>query len=168
MLIYGLYYFFAGLVAVAALCILWTKHVLYAALCLVMVSMGLSAIYFLQGATWIAITYLLVYTSGVLVMILFATFMLRPLDVKRTRQSLAYQLLTFLGLCLCLVPLWRQTIIWMTPPNAPAISDCAISIIQIGYQLVGPYALLLEIAGMLLLISVVGALYIVKIEDTAE
>ncbi|MFN7095707.1 MAG: NADH-quinone oxidoreductase subunit J, partial [Burkholderiales bacterium] len=151
----------------AALYILFTRHILYAVLSLVMVSLGLSAIYFLQGASWIAVTYLLVYTSGVLVMILFATFMFRPDEIKRPRKSFTYQLLTFLGLVLCLVPLWKQTILWVTAQSHDQVIHAhAIPVIQIGYQLVGPYALLLEIAGILLLISVVGALYIVRSKES--
>lgn len=169
MLIHGLYYFFAGLVGMSALCMLFTRHTLYAALCLVGVSIGLSAIYFLQGATWIAITYLLVYASGVLVIILFAVFMLRPLELTRRYSRIWYKVITFLGVGLCLAPLGRWTIqlVVATQAKNKEMAATAVSVHQLGYQLIGPYALLLEIVGIMLLVAVVGALYVVQKEESS-
>jgi NADH-quinone oxidoreductase subunit J len=169
MFMHGAYYFFAGLVGIAAIGVLWTRHILYAALYLIVVSIGLSAIYFLQGATWIAITYLLVYANGILVMLLFALFMFKPLALPRSPMQLGYKLWTFLGLSLLLMPLWWQTIIWVSSQaDTQEIGKNAIAISQIGYQLLGSNALLLELVGILLLISVIGALHIVKGKDRSN
>jgi NADH:ubiquinone oxidoreductase subunit 6 (subunit J) len=164
MLIHLLYYLFAGLVAMAAVSILFTSQVFYAALCLLGVSIGLSAIYFLQGATFIAVIYLIVYAGGVLVVILFALLFFRPpARITPTQLKLSYRMLTVLGVGLLLMPLLKWSISLVAHPSNPMqTAELDTSVVNIGYQLLGPYGLLVEIAGILLLIVLVGALYIVR------
>jgi NADH:ubiquinone oxidoreductase subunit 6 (subunit J) len=163
MLIHFLYYLFAGVVAMAAVSILFTSHVFYAALCLLGVSIGLSAIYFLQGTTFIAVIYLIIYAGGVLVVILFALLFFRPLAQVRPNQiRLSYRMLTILGVGLFLMPLLKWSISVVPHSNPMQTAELNTSAVNIGYQLLGPYGLRVEIVGILLLIVLVGALYIVR------
>jgi NADH-quinone oxidoreductase subunit J len=163
MLMHLLYYLFAGLVAMAAVSILFTSQVFYAALCLLGVSIGLSAIYFLQGATFIAVIYLIIYAGGVLVIILFAFLFFRPpAHITPHQIRLSYRLLTILGVGLLLMPLLKWSISVVHPSNLMQTADLDTTVVHLGYQLLGPYGLLVEIVGILLLVVLVGALYIVR------
>jgi NADH-quinone oxidoreductase subunit J len=163
MLIHLLYYLFAGLVAMAAVSILFTSQVFYAALSLLGVSIGLSAIYFLQGATFIAIIYLIVYAGGVLLVILFALLFFRPQARITSHQvRLSYRVLTVLGVGSLLMPLLKWSISVVSQSNPMQTAELDPTVVHIGYQILGPYGLLVEIVGVLLLIVLVGALYIVR------
>jgi NADH:ubiquinone oxidoreductase subunit 6 (subunit J) len=163
MLIYLLYCLFAGLVVTAAVSILFTSQVFYAALCLLGVSIGLSAIYFLQGATFIAVIYLIVYAGGVLVIILFTLLFFRPPARMIPYQiQLPYKVLTVLGVGSLLMPLLKWSISVVPQSNPMQTTELNPTVVHIGYQLLGPYGLLIEIVGILLLIVLVGALYIVR------
>ena len=163
MLIHLLYYLFAGLVVMAGLCILYTPHILYAALCLMAISLGLAAIYFLQGTAFIAVIYLLIYGGGVLVMCLCALFLFRPAAHPIPKQHLVYSSFTVLLVSLCLAPLLWFSIGLRNYQDA-SLQNHALdtTIPSLGYEIFGPYALLLEIISMLLLLALVGALYMVR------
>jgi NADH:ubiquinone oxidoreductase subunit 6 (subunit J) len=91
-----LYALLAGLAAAAALLILFTPHVLYAALGLLCVLLSMAAIYFLQGASFVAVAHIMVYGSGVLVLVLFSTLML-PLSTQKTTIYPNWILLALVG-----------------------------------------------------------------------
>lgn len=163
MLIHLLYYLFAGVVAMAAVTILFTSHILYAVLCILGVSIGLSAIYFLQGATFIAVIYLIIYGGGILVIFLFALLFFRPpARITPHQFRLSYRMLTVLGVGLFLMPLLKWSISVVSQSDPMETAELNTSVVNIGYQLLGPYGLLVEMVGILLLIVLVGALYIVR------
>ena len=153
-----LYVFFAGLVAAAAWLIFLTPQALYAVLGLLGVMLGMAALYFLQGAALVAVAQVLVYGGGVLILILFSTWLL-PFTPQPTPPrppwllglGLAGGLGALLGPMVYLAgqSLEQQTPI---PPHHPtdAVAD-------IGLQLMGPYALAFEWAGLVLLVALVGA-----------
>ena len=65
-----LYAFLASLVVASALLIVLTPHVFYAVLGLLCTLLGMAAIYFLQGASFVAVAHIIVYGGGVLVLFL--------------------------------------------------------------------------------------------------
>jgi len=161
MLIHLLYYFFAGLVVMAGLCILITPQILYAALCLVPISIGLAAIYFLQGASFIAVSYLIIYGGEVLAMLLFSLFMLQ--SPMPNQAKLRYRVLAVIGLGIGLAPLlWLSISLLSRQGELMEKQGLTITVASLGYELFGPYALLIEIASMLLLLVLVGVLYMVR------
>ncbi len=157
-----LYLFLAGLVGAAGVLILLTPHVLYAALGLLGVLLGMAAIYFLQGAAFVAVAQVLVYGGGVLVLLLFSTLML-PLDspppLQRNRWILSGIVLVLLESCLGSLVceagqgLHSQALVSALPTDVVAM---------LGLQLVGPYALVFEWTGLNLLVALVGAVYLLK------
>src|ERR1700741_1025876 len=71
----GIFYFFAGLTIVAGLFILLTRNVLHAVLSLLAVFIGVSAMYVFAGADFLAVTQLVVYVGGVLILMLFGVML---------------------------------------------------------------------------------------------
>ena len=158
-----LYLCLAGLVSAAGLLILWTPHVLYAALGLLGVLLSMAAIYFLQGAAFIAVAQTLVYGGGVVALLLFSTLMLPldspPLPRQRNRWILGGIVIVLLGSCLGALVyeagqgLHAQALVSALPTDVVAM---------LGLQLVGPYALVFEWTGLNLLVALVGAVYLLK------
>ncbi|MEM9417043.1 MAG: NADH-quinone oxidoreductase subunit J [Bacteroidota bacterium] len=154
-----LYLFLAGLVGTAGLLILLTPHVLYASLGLLGVLLGMAAIYFLQGAAFVAVAQVLVYGGGVLVLILFSTLLLPPASqppAHRTRW-----VLIGVGLLVGLLP-WVRWAKQFLPEQAPVSSLSTDGVVALGLQLVGPYALAFEWVGLNLLIALVGAVCLLQ------
>ncbi len=156
-----LYALLAGLAAAAALLILFTPHVLYAALGLLCVLLSMAAIYFLQGASFVAVAHIMVYGSSVLVLVLFSTLML-PLCSQKTTIYPNWILLALVGGVLGggLWPLVGCAVRTLQQKGVVALQEDAIT--GLGLQLLGPYILAFEWVGINLLIALVGAVYIMR------
>lgn len=63
---------FFVLVTVAVLAMIFSKNSLYVAYCLLVALFGLAGLYVLVGADFLAITQIVVYVGGILILILFA------------------------------------------------------------------------------------------------
>lgn len=157
-----LYFFFAGLVVAAGLLILMTPHILYAVLGLLGVLLGMAAIYFLQGAAFLAVAQVLVYGSGVLVLLFFSSFLL-PLA---PRPALGRRPWMFGSTVVVLVAMVLSPLVWAASERLhgqmPVSVLPADVVATLGFQLVGPYALAFEWTGVVLLVALTGALYILE------
>lgn len=161
-----LYYFLAGLVATASLCILITHDILYAALCLIITLVSLAGIYFLQGAAFLAVIYIIIYGGGVLLIVLFSLMLLKPNNSLASKQiKLATTLAIVAALILSLGPfLWFTTVSLLQPTLPQTYVESTVA--TLGLELLGNYALALELVGIILLIALVGALYIARGKHT--
>lgn len=157
-----LFFFFAGLVVAAGILVLLTPHVLYAVLGLLGVLLGMAVIYFLQGAAFLAVAQVLVYSSGVLVLLLFSSLLLpldtHPVSIHR-RWILSSAVVVLLGFILGPLVLEAGQQLHAQASIADLPTDV---VVMLGLQLVGPYALAFEWTGLILLIALVGALYLLK------
>jgi len=157
-----LYTLLAGMVVASALLVLLTPHMLYAILGLLCTLLGMAAIYFLQGTSFVAVAYVIVHGSGVVVIIFCATFLL-PLYTKTTNQHPRWLVKTLAtagltGGVLCpLVSSWAY--ILRQEETTDLLEDVVVGL---GWQLLGPYALAFEWIGLSLLIALVGALHIMR------
>jgi len=158
-----LYALLASLVVTSVLLIVLTPHVFYAALGLLCTLLGMAAIYFLQGASFVAVAHIIVYGGGVLVLALFSTLWL-PLDTKPVVQKHVIWIRVGLVMGLWgggLWPLVRFAVHTLRqqgtvqPPQADTVTG-------LGLQLLGPYALAFEWLGLSLLIALVGAAYLLQ------
>lgn len=148
-------YFLEGLAAVAVLGILFSKNVLHAALLLLVFLLCLAGIYVTLHAEVLAVTQILVYAGGIVVLILFGIMLTeritqRPLEVET--RNLAGALAACGSLLAILIYALQNTTLHVLAYNDPVNNVRAI-----GTQLMSDFVLPLEIAGVLLLITLVGA-----------
>lgn len=148
---------FATLSVLGALLVLWTSRVHYAALGLLGALLGIALLYGLQGATFVSAAYLLIQVGGVLLLLLFgALFTGRSVVVipKRVRLAQGMLLAIWIGFCFSL----------------SYVEDCGLGnvlareatdpVAVLGMQLVGQYNIGLEFTGVVLLVALVGAIYV--------
>ncbi|MHA7877726.1 MAG: NADH-quinone oxidoreductase subunit J family protein [Bacteroidota bacterium] len=158
------YAFFSGLVMASALLILLTPHMLYAVLGLLCMLLGMAAVYFLQGASFVAVAYVIVYGSGVAVLILFSALLLPLYHTKAVNWSSKRLLGTLIatgltGGLLWLLVRFSEHALQQKSSVAPLPED---TIVGLGLQLLGPYALAFEWIGLSLLIALVGSACIMR------
>lgn len=158
-----LYYFFAFLVASAAVAILFTSQPFLATIYLLGIILGLSAIYFLQGTSLVAIMQIILHAGGVLVLLICSLLFFNPRTASTKKQAFPCRKVVGLGMVLLLIGiigwnLYAAPWPWISAPAHPTTN----SVTAISYQLVGTYGLVLELVGILLLITLVGMLYILR------
>ncbi len=157
-LISFIFYALGFLAAVSAVSILFTKNVFYGALLLIVCLLSVAAIYILANAEFIAVTQILIYAGGVLVLIIFGVMLTskisgKPLMVKN-QYWLAGSLVGLSSLTL-LIKLFSETNFYNSNQIANESSYNAIN--QIGILLMTGYMLPFEVAGILLLVALIGA-----------
>mmetsp|Transcript_10945 Transcript_10945/g.25426 ORF Transcript_10945/g.25426 Transcript_10945/m.25426 type:complete len:162 (+) Transcript_10945:6397-6882(+) len=157
-----LYALLAVWVGAMALLILVTPYMLYAVLGYLGLLMGMAAIYFLQGAAFIAVVSAIVGGSGVVVLLLFSTLFV-PVGTRMPPKSSLYMLVALI------VGIWWggqwpivrfATRILQQKESVCFLHSDAVS--GLGLQLLGPYVLVFEWIGITLLIALVGVVGLMK------
>ncbi len=152
-----LFYFFASLAAIAALLLAVVRHVFYGALLLIVCLLALAGIYVLAFAEFVAITQILIYAGGILVVIIFGIMLTtrseKPLFVEHT-NVFAGTLVAMVFFGAIAFMLTRETLPFANPP----VSSTSLSHVNtIGVSLMTSYMLPFEASGILLLMALIGA-----------
>lgn len=147
------YYFFGVLAALAALGVLLTRSVFYGALLMIVCLLALAGLYILAFAEFVAIVQILIYAGGILVVILFGIMLTSKISGKPlvvTNRNIFAGLLAGGSLLAMLVVNLRSLALPVASPNPAGMA-------QIGVNLMTAFVLPFEIAGILLLVALVGA-----------
>jgi NADH-quinone oxidoreductase subunit J len=143
--------------------ILVTKHELFALLTLILIITELSAIYFLQGAPFVAIIQLILHAGGILVLIV-CSLLLKPLKASsnnRTKHMYKRVVVGITAISLVLFTGYKLKP-FVQQFDLPT-SDTLVGTLQkLGYQIFGPYGLVLELVSILLLLSLISMIHIVN------
>ncbi|TAF96908.1 MAG: NADH-quinone oxidoreductase subunit J [Cytophagia bacterium] len=168
-MIQAAFYGFSALAIGAALFILFTRNVLYAAFCLFVVLLGVAALFVLMGADFLAIAQILIYVGGVLILLIFGIMLTHrgePTTSQQPNRITTKHLNKFWGFTVALsifgilfTVLVSANFQIMQLPNAP-INAPHSTVRRIGLSLLTDNVLPFEIAGVLLLMALIGAAYV--------
>jgi len=157
-----IFYAFAGIALLSALFILLTRNILYSAFALMLTFLGVAGIFIFSGAEFVAITQILVYVGGILVLIVFGVMLTNKIKGKNIITPVYRQ---FMGLIIGggFFVLFLKGIIqanfgaikWIAQSTEKEPS----SLKNLGLVLMTDYVLAFEVIGILLLIALIGAVY---------
>lgn len=157
-----LFYAFAALTLAAALVILFTRNLLYAAFSLIFCFLGVAAIYILSGADFLGVTQVVVYVGGVLILLIFGVMLSTRLSAGPVLTGLHNQFWGYLlpaGLLILLVGTLGQLALpdWamMAEEKGEIVQNSTVA--PLGILLMSQYVLAFELAGVLLLLALIGA-----------
>lgn len=156
-----IFYVFFSLAAVSAIVILFIRNVFKAALLLLICLLSLAGIYILTFAEFLAVTQIMIYAGGILVVIIFGVMLTTKISGKPlvvTHSNIFSGAISGIALATLLVKLYSNPFLveHATPPN----HENAVT--QTGIQLLSSFALPFEVAGILLLMTLVGAAVVVS------
>ncbi|HTI14980.1 MAG TPA: NADH-quinone oxidoreductase subunit J [Dictyobacter sp.] len=167
-----LFWIFAVILVVAALLVVGLRNIVHSALALVVVFAMAAGIYTLLNAEFIAIVQILIYVGAVTILILFALMLTRIAGLTRTNPT---NRLWPIAAIICI--LVGGTIIYAVTTSSRAIQNTMTAaqaasqvpaninnVVRIGQLLYSPtsysYVLPFEIASLVLLVAIVGAIII--------
>ncbi len=159
------YVFAAGAVVCAGVTALHPK-IIYAGLALLGTFGAIAALFIYLSADFLAVTQVAVYIGGILVLILFAVMLTNKIGVEKTTNPsvglpvAAGLSVTLLGL---LIFALTQTAWNVTTPEAIAPTTATL-----GHALLTTYLLPFEVASVLLVAVIIGAVIIVRKEVRPE
>ncbi len=153
-----MFYFFAVVTALSAIGLALVRNVFYGALLIIVCLLALAGIYVLSFAEFVAITQILIYAGGILVVIIFGIMLTtkisqKPLTVEHTYM---FSGVVAAGACFALFVYafskesFTQPTAYVAPPQVNGIDN-------IGISLFSSYVLPFEMAGLLLLIALIGS-----------
>lgn len=154
---------FAAITLLSALFCVTTRNMFHAALYLVISLFGVAAMFAMLEASFLAAAQLIVYVGAVAILIIFAVMLTRggagSLPAKRafnTQAGLAGVVtVVTMFILLRIVPFFDYPV----QPDAVVPPDI---LTQLGHALVGDFVLPFEVASVLLLAALIGAIYIAR------
>jgi NADH-quinone oxidoreductase subunit J len=158
------FYLFAAITLVSGGFVVFSKNVVHAAFSLLFTFFGVAGLYVLLNADFIAVTQLLVYVGGILVLMLFGVMLTTKVisvDMKTgTMQTMpASILVAILAGLLCGV-FWMTE--WLSMPSGE--QPVKTTAPALGEALMTTYVLPFEIASIVLLVAMLGAAMIARRE----
>lgn len=156
-----IFYFFAAVTLLSAGVVVFSKNIIYAAFSLMFTFFGVAGLYVLLNADFLAVTQLLIYVGGILVLLVFGVMLTNnviSVDMKTgTLQMLPATIIAaVLAGTLCGVFVITD---WKVVSGAPG---AATTTSALGEMFMTTYLLPFEVASVVLLVALVGAVTIAQ------
>ncbi len=161
-----LFYAIAALTIVGAAGVALSRNILYSSIGLLMALLGAGSLYVFLSADFVAVTQLLIYIGGVLVLILFAVMLTNRITEVNVSNS-SFGLFGGALLFIAVVPVLLAVVL-LTPWNAQAPAALAPTTRAIGNAFLTTWLLPFEVASLVLLATLVGAVVIARKEIKAD
>ena len=152
-------YFFSGLAVILALSTILQKNPVYSAASLIGVMIMLACDYVLLGADFIAAIQIIVYVGAIMVLFVFVIMLLNIEQAKREKLFIPRRVVgVLLGLAIFLkLSIVGYTVKVMLGKGYLKIPEGADSTTAIGKYLFSNYLLPFEVASIVLLVGLIGA-----------
>ena len=144
----------------AALAVVTSKNLFHSALFLILSFVGVAGLYILLEAGFLAVVQIMVYVGAIAILIIFAIMLTRRLMAKDLVQRNAQWGISGLVAVLLFAVLGFVLLRVDWPVVEANVSSESISIL--GQELMSTYALPFEVASVLLLVALVGAIIIAR------
>lgn len=153
------FYLLAVLIVLSAAITAFSRNIVYSAFALLGAFMGVVGIYVMLAADFVAMVQLLVYIGGILVLLIFAVMLTQGIaDVNVSNRAVGLVpglATTIIAGLVMLYAIFKAP--WYRSHTAIAIAPTTYGI---GNAFLGPYALPFEIASLVLLAALIGAIVI--------
>jgi NADH-quinone oxidoreductase subunit J len=154
------FYLFATLTIASAVAVIFSRNPVHSVLFLILAFFNAAGLMLLAGAEFIALLLVIVYVGAVAVLFLFIVMMLN-IDFATLRTGFTRNLpfgiivaLVLLGEMIVAVTAWKSGPRIAEAPPTPAIPN----IVALGELLYSRYLFPFEIAGLVLLVAMIGAI----------
>jgi len=160
-----LFLVFAAIVVGSAAVVVFSKNIMYSAFSLLFTFFGIAGLYVLLNADFIAITQIMIYIGGILVLIIFGVMLTTKITQIEFKGGLSGKIqigaagLASALLAFTLISVFINTN-WFLKGDPNKVVESTIN--PIGTMLLSEYLIQFEIASVLLLVAIVGATYIAR------
>jgi NADH-quinone oxidoreductase subunit J len=159
----AVFWFFAVVTVVSAGIVVFSRNIIYSAFSLLFTFFGAAGIYVLLNADFVAVTQLLVYVGGILVLLVFGVMLTNKVvsvDIKSgSMQTLPASLVAAL-IAGSLGGVFYATD-WATVPGDTSLPTTAV---RLGEMMMTNYLLPFEVISVILLVALIGAAYVARRE----
>ena len=157
------FYFLAAVAVMSAILVITRKNAVHSALSLIVTLLSLAGLYLMLYAPFVAGVQVILYAGGIMVLFLFVIMLV---SLERSVKEEQFNKQWHVGILACLV--LGGMLLYVVGkgraifPNSQAILPESTNTQQIGLALYQQYLLPFEIASLLLLVAIVGAVVMAK------
>lgn len=153
-----IFYFFGGITVLSAILILLNRNVLYNAFFLLISFLSVAALYVFAGADFIAVTQIMIYVGGILVLLIYGVMFTNRAQSKQ--GIFVGQRNVFFGAMIGLL-LFSLLTFAITDSSSLTSMNNAVqpssTVSTLGVGLMTTYLIPFELAAILLLVALIGA-----------
>ena len=157
----GVFYALAGLAVLGALGVVLGRNIVHSALCLTASFIGVGCLYIFLSADFMGAVQILVYGGAVAILIVMAIMLTRREDMAHSNpsRSLPHQLA---ALIIAGMFLLAMAAVALMSPFQTAPADLGDTVTGLADLMLTKYVLPFEIAAVLLLVAMIGAIILAK------
>jgi len=156
----GLFYIFGAITAISAVGVVLSRNIVRMAVCLFFTLLGVSALYFLLRAEFLAAVQLVVYAGGTLVLIIFGVMLTSKSPFSRFEpKAIEVAIASVLGIVVL-----GSLVVGIVKTKVPSqmSSEGVYPMTALGQALLGDYLVPFELVSVVLLVVMIGAAYLAK------
>ncbi len=158
----ALFYFIAGLTVISAIGVALSNNVFYSAMALMGALLGAAGLYVFLAADFVAVVQVLVYVGGILVLTLIAIMLTHQIaEVQVSNRSVgrlpAFVLVVAVGIGMGIA-------LFRAPWHVEPLGEATATTYGIGDSFLNQYLLPFELASVVLLTALVGAIVLSRKE----
>lgn len=150
-----IFYLFAAVTLVSGLMVVSSGNIVRSAFYLLATLFGISGLYVLLGADFVAVTQIMVYIGGILILLLFGVMLTSDITNVEIRKGKATVLPAIVGVGVLLGSV--VSILMKTNWKIELSKIPQTTTYDLGKLLITDYVLIFELLGILLLIALIGA-----------
>jgi len=151
---------FAVLTVVSASFVVFHRSIVHAGFSLLFTLLGVAGLYAMLGADFLAVTQVVVYIGGILVLVLFVVMMTRVPQPKRRWRGLDLYVPAGIFGLLLLALIYKVITGTPWPERAPGVAEATTA--EIGTKLMTDYIFPFEYVSLLLLVAMIGAALLIR------
>ena len=168
MITHAIFFYFFSIIAIfSAIMVVASKNTVYSVFYLILDFISISCLFIMIGAEFLGMIMLIVYVGAVAVLFLFVVMMLNVSGIKdkQFKRKVSYSYISFGSLISLIIFLELIIVVggWKYKPNIVEISSIRIdkdftNTHAIGNVIYTDYIHLFQLAGLILLVSMIGAI----------
>ncbi len=161
-----IFYLFAAITVCSAAFVVFTRNVIYSAFSLLFTFFGAAALYVFLSADFIAVTQVVVYVGGILVLLLFGVMFTN--SIMKVQKSEVINIipgtLLLVGMIGAMLYTFYTTHGWM--PSETLLQGSIVE--RIGFETMSRYVLPFEMVSILLLAALIGAAFLARFDKSSK
>lgn len=154
----------AGITILASIGVVTSKNILHSALFLVLSFLGVATIYFQLNAAFLGLVQIMIYAGAISVLIIFAIMLVMSEDINQS--NLTHKKGSFIGVIVAGFFTFLVSISIVSTKFGAVFNNVLENPVEdIAVMLMGDFVIAFEVAAILLLVAIVGAIIIAKGAD---
>ncbi|MBZ4687118.1 MAG: hypothetical protein PWQ96_361 [Clostridia bacterium] len=153
------FWLISAVIVLSALAVVFMKNIVHSALFLIVTFVGMAGIYALLQADFIAAVQILVYAGAIAILIVFAVMLTRRGDIRASNPFNGYAIIASLA-CLAFLVV---TVSMIFNSGFEIVESVGKSVVEpLAIAMMGDFVISFEVAALLLLEALVGAIILAR------